>query len=159
VQLGVTLYGLSVRYGVTMRALQVANCLTSLELQAGQTLKVPPTLPNPDSYYPPEGCDNPQIQITAPRIGQDLRSPFTVLGLADYSDFGYYELQVKHAGGAVNYHTVFQNQNRVSSERALGTITFLANYITGDYWVRVAVFDARAQMVGSCALRVHFIVN
>jgi LysM repeat protein len=161
VRFGDTLYDLSVEYGVSMRTLQVANCLTSLELDAGQELFVPPTGPvsgNPD-YVPPEGCDNPFIQITSPVIGEVITDGHEVVGLADTPDFGFYHLEVKHADGAPTYHTIHESTARVSSERGLGFIRFRENYVSDPYWLRVSVYDSQADLVGRCAIQVYFDVE
>ena len=51
VQPGDTLYRLSQSYGITVAALQKANCLTGTLIRVGQTLRVPPW--NPVITYPP----------------------------------------------------------------------------------------------------------
>jgi hypothetical protein len=142
-----------------MSVLRDANCLTTLDLQAGQLLRVPPNTiggtGNPAGY---EGCTDPAIKINRPKAGDNLRSGFEAVGLADTPDFGFYRLQVKHAGGAPDYHTVYESTNRVSSERGLGIVNFQSNYITGTYWLRVAVYNSEAELVGYCAVRVNFVV-
>lgn len=157
---GDSLYELSVATGASMAELVLANCLISLELQAGQQITVPPgTIGNPVGIGSRTECPHPQIQIFYPPPGSTLQSGFEMVGLADNGDFGFYRLEVRHAGGAPTYHTVYESSNRVSSERGLGIVNFQSNYISGEYWIRVVVFDANANQVDECAILVNFAVN
>ena len=157
---GDSLYELSVATGASMAELVLANCLISLELQAGQEITVPPgTIGNPLGVGSRTECPHPQIQIFYPPPGSTLSSGFEMVGLADNADFGFYRLEVRHAGGAPTYHTVYESFNRVSSERGLGIVNFQPNYISGEYWIRVVVFNTHANEVDDCAILVNFDVN
>lgn len=148
-------------FQTSMLTLQVANCLTSLELKTGQKLFVPTVNPaaTSSSFIPPEGCDNPLIRIYAPFGGQTITDGFEVTGVVDPKDFGYYELQVRHTGGAADFHSVLNSNLRVGDGNRIGFLNFRNDYIDGLYWLKLVVYDSDNGVAGTCAIQVNFDVK
>jgi hypothetical protein len=143
-----------------MLTLQLGNCLSALDLQAGQTIYVPPSdAPLDPSYAPPEGCDDPKIRITSPVAGETITDGWEIVGIVDPPDFGFYRVQVRRDASGEFYETVFENDRRVAEGKRIGYLNFREDDSDGYYWVRLLAYNSNAQVTGRCAVRVYFDTN
>lgn len=158
VEIGDTLFEIAQATGVRLDFLREANCLTGSNIQAGQILFVPPdsisSLPTSE-ILPPIGCDFQTVIITEPRPGQVFVREFEVRGIADFPNFGRYELQIRDADGPPEFQTLLQNINPVISENKLGEIE-PSRYPEGYYWVRLMVYSNQGYELSYCAIQVYF---
>lgn len=154
-QIGDTLFEIALATGISTNELRAGNCITGNRIDAGQILLIPASMPRSE-IVPPEGCDIPSVRITSPRIGDTLRGTFLVRGIADHPEFGSYSLDLKHAGGAPDYHTLSTYTQRAATESDLGYITILPTYPPDLYWIRLTVYDRYTYTIAHCAIRVRF---
>jgi hypothetical protein len=160
VQPGDNLFELSVEFQTSILTLRLGNCLSSLELTAGQILYVPPSNgAGGSSVVPPEGCDDPKIGITSPVAGETVTDGWEMVGVADPPDFGFYRVQVRRDVSGQVYETRFEDDQRVAEGNRIGFLNFADDDVDGFYWVRLSVYDSDAQIAGHCAMRVFFDVE
>lgn len=157
VEIGDTLFEIARTVGLRTDALRQANCLTGSNIQAGQTLYIPPNtgLMNTTPGVPAAiGCDFPSVVITEPRPGQLFIRTFEVRGLADFPNFGRYELQIRPADAATDvFTTLLQNTSPAPFEGVLGQID-PSRYSPGNYWIRLMVYSDQGYELSFCAIHI-----
>jgi hypothetical protein len=161
IQRGDTLFIIARASGIRTDVLRQGNCLTSNVIITGTTILIPPDSPlvnNPSGTgtYQREGCSDPTVQITSPALGETVGSVITVFGTADYPDFGYYILELKHANGDGDYLPILTSPQRVAPNRELGLIVMQPSYPADTYWIRIRVFNSQNQLAQSCAIQVRY---
>ncbi len=155
VEIGDTLFEIAQSVGLRTDALRKANCLTGSNIQAGQTLYIPPNtgLVNTTPGIPlPIGCDFPSVQLTEPRPGQIFIRTFDVRGLADFPNFGRYELQLRPAD-AEDFVTLLENPSPAPFEGVLGQID-PSRYPSGNYWIRLMIYSNQGYELSFCAIQI-----
>jgi LysM repeat protein len=155
VQQGDTLFELALAAGLRTEVLRQGNCLQGSQINTGQVLLVPPQSVVVQ-VAPPVGCDFPTVQVTEPRPGNILRGKFTMRGLADHPNFGFYDLQVRSADGPPEFQTAYRSSERVTAEGDLGSIEIGSDYPPGLYWIRVMVYNRDSYEEAYCAIQVRF---
>ena len=167
VKAGENLFRIGLWYGQTVDAMMEANCFTSPQVKAGQTLFVPPVTPLPPtatgrpssiSVTPTEGtptlvpgCDNPGAQITSPAGGETLVDDIFFYGTAHTEDFSFYKLEIRAANK--DEFTTFDGDNEPVIADFLGQVGAYA-FTPGDYVIRLAVVDTNSAVVGECSITV-----
>lgn len=175
VQPGENLYRIGLRYGLTVSALQAANCLTDTEIEAGQTIRVPgipaaaqapvepPTSAPVQAAVPAGGatptstgtdgtCGNPASRITAPAVGAVLRGEVAFYGSATHADLSLYKLELRPEGSASagDFVTSYTGTEPVTNG-LLGTIDTRA-FPNGSYWIRLVVVDSVGNYPEPCSI-------
>lgn len=146
-----SLYDLAVKFQTSMETLQVGNCLTSLDIQGGQVLYVPPIDTFASfSVAPLLGCDNPRIRITSPAAGETVTDGWEIVGVADPPDFGFYKVDIRRNTTDQLYETLFESNQRVGDGNRIGFLNFRNGDSDGAYWVRLQVYDSTGQASGGC---------
>jgi hypothetical protein len=160
------MFGLSLRFKLTVDDLAGANCITDPDnLTTGQILYVPPgsdVTPQPGTVTAPAtgtytsfDCGNPSWTITQPGPGTVLHGSFAVYGTATHPQFSFYRLQISGSGtNDADFATLQVYQTPVTSGQ-LGTINPAA-FAPGDYWLRLTVVDVTGNYPPQCTVKVRF---
>lgn len=157
VEIGDTLFEIAQSVGLRTEALRQANCLTGSNIRAGQTLYIPPNstvIHATAGAQPPVGCDFPTVLITEPRPGQRFVRAFDVRGIADFPNFGRYELQIRpDSVDTLIFTTLLQNTSPAPFEGVLGQIEPVI-YPPGSYWIRLMVYSNQGFELAYCAIQI-----
>lgn len=143
--------------GSSIAELALANCLTNIyAVTAGSTIFVPrnPEFTTPVTLpdYQPQGCQNPQVQITAPQAGQVLaKTNLDIVGSAIYENFWYYKVEYRPDWAEV-YTPLDEVETTVEGDVLYHFDT--TSVPDGLYWLRLAVVnnDAKVPEDASCAI-------
>lgn len=162
---GDNLFRIGLRYGQNVDSMLQANCLTSEQVAAGQTLYVPPVTPLPptatqtppasDTPEPDQsptlvpGCDDPGAQITSPVAGTTVTKDVFFTGTAEADDFNFYKLEIRSADG--EEYTTFDGAEAPAFNELLGRVGAYA-FTPGQYVVRLAVVDTTSTIVAECSI-------
>lgn len=172
VKAGENLFRIGLRHGQTVDGMLKANCLTSVDIKAGQKLVVPPVTPlpptaisqspptaTPDPNEPPTlvpGCNNPGAQITSPAAGSVLVDDVLFYGTAaaDEDVFKFYKLEIRPTDGSWEFVT-FTDEKAKSPviNGLLGQVGAYA-FPPGKYVIRLAVVDNTSSTVAECSIKV-----
>jgi LysM repeat protein len=170
---GDTLYSISRRYGVTLDALRLANCLEGDRINTGQQLWVPagaappsqPSTPDPDEPTPAgptidptlaviaDPCSNPLARITSPREGEQVDGLFWLVGTADIPNFMRYEIDVRRDGSSTWMH-LGSDRTRVVNGQLAQIDT--SRFGSGAFWVRLSVVDNTYNYPPRCTVLLYF---
>lgn len=165
IQVGDTLFSLSVRVGLSLSDLQAANCIANpAQIQVGQVIALPPgsiaavtaiaATSNPTDAIA-YGCGNSLARISSPLPGSVLTGQFSVRGTAKIPNFSFYKLEVR-ADSSQTYVTFFTNRTPQTVDGELGTLNAKA-FPPGLYWIQLVAIDATSNYpVQPCQVRVRF---
>lgn len=160
IQRGDTLFLIALASGITTQTLRDGNCIEGNTIITGTTILVPPNSPllnnPPPVIAATEGCEDPTVQITSPSVGATVGTVFTVFGVADYPDWGYYQLELR-LQSAPDYILITTNNQRIPPNQALGTIIMQTNYPSDLYWIRISVYNSNNQLATRCAVQVRYL--
>jgi hypothetical protein len=84
------------------------------------------------------GCIIGQINITEPKVGQEIRGEIKLIGTADIPNFGFYKYEYAPQGSE-NWSTILAGRQAVI-DGELGNWD-LTELTPGDYVLRLVVFD------------------
>jgi len=84
------------------------------------------------------GCIIGQINITEPKVGQEIKGEITLIGTADIPNFGFYKYEYAPQG-TENWSTILAGRKPVVDDQ-LGNWD-LTELTPGDYVLRLVVFD------------------
>jgi LysM repeat protein len=172
VQAGENLFRIGLRHGQTVDGMLKANCLTSVNIKAGQKILVPPVTPlpptpirqspataTPDPNQTPTlvpGCTNPGAQITSPAAGSVLVDDVLFYGTAaaDEDVFKFYKLEIRPTDG--NWEFVTFTDARAKSPVINGLLGQVGAYAfpPGRYVIRLSVVDNTSSVVAECSIKV-----
>jgi len=168
VRQGDTLLKIARAVGSSLFELQTANCLQDINnIFAGNTIFVPrlPVMPPvpinpipiPDSTpiiapIHPEGCTDPNSQITNLQPGQTVSGVFSVMGTANQDDFWYYKLEVRP-----DFASVYNFYSRSETPVVNGQLGQIDQSIfgVGIHWVKLTVLG-KSSGAEPCAIPVIF---
>lgn len=172
VRSGDNLFRISIQAGVSLAAIQEANCITdAAELVAGTSIYVPasffnnastdpaPTADISASQIPRQtGCTIPLASISAPAPDTTLSNRFTVRGTAmldESGTFNFYKVEIRRED-----QSVFRNvsQSSVSAPGPNSDLAVLnpADFGPGIYQIVLTVVDNTGNYPEPCAIRVTF---
>jgi hypothetical protein len=154
---GDTLLKIAQAVGSSPVELQHANCLTDINnIFAGTQIYVPrmpatgdPIVPNP---LQPEGCTDPNAQITNLQPGQVISGVFNVMGTAKLPDFWYYKLEVRP-----DFATIYNFYSRSETTVVDGSLGQIDQSIfgIGIHWIKLTVIG-KTDGATPCAIPVIF---
>jgi hypothetical protein len=160
---GDTLLKIAQAVGSSLVELQKANCLTDINnIFAGTPIYVPrmPVMPiNSGTNVPggtnplqPEGCTDPNVQITNLQPGQVISGVFNVMGTAKLSDFWYYKLEVRP-----DFATIYNFYSRSETAVVDGSLGQIDQSIfgIGIHWIKLTVIG-KTNGATPCAIPVIF---
>ncbi len=178
VQVGENLYRIGLRYGQTVSQMVAANCLSSENVYAGQSILVPPVTPQAGAAanIPAQGgiplvaterpgptptqsatdgaCTDPDSIINSPGVGAVLSGTITITGTARLENFSFYKLEIRQEGTGEPYVTFYTGDTEVVS----GTLAQFNTtpYPDGEYWIRLVVVNDTNNYPERCAILVVF---
>jgi LysM repeat protein len=170
VRYGDTLFQIGLAYGLTVDALQRANCLSSTALDVGMTLYVPPTtpvavvIPEPTSVLPPTAgpsptpsytdgiCTNPGSVISSPAVFSTLSGTAQFFGTATHAAFAFYKLEIRQEGASTPADFVtFAGGEEPVTNGLLGVL-YTDAFPDGEYWIRLVVVDTTGNYPERCSI-------
>jgi LysM repeat protein len=179
VQSGDTLFLIGMRYGLTVDEMMAANCLSTERIDAGDVLRVPPVTPRATSFVtatPSNGipiktstpgatgtqtatdgaCTSADSVITVPAVGAKLSGVVQFRGTARLVDFAFYKLEIRREGASTSrdYKTFFTGLIQMTNGMLASLNT--AEYVDGEYWVRLVVVDSTGNYPERCAILFPF---
>src|SRR5690606_20653104 len=96
-----------------------------------------------------EAC-NAQVRITSPPAGVAVDGNVTFFGTATDEDFGRYDLQALGPQTEGEWASLLNNPSAEPvQDNILGSFNF-ANWLSGDYVVRILVTNTAGEEVGQC---------
>lgn len=163
VRQGDTLLKIARAAGSSLFELQTNNCLPDINnIFAGTVIFVPRTpsvpanpIPGVPSIMPPlspEGCTDPNSQITNLLAGDTISGVFSVVGTANLPDFWYYKLEVR-PGFASVYNFYSRSETAVVNGQ-LGQID-QSIFGSGLHWIKLTVIG-KSSGATPCAIPVMF---
>lgn len=153
VQLGDTLFAISLATNSNVDELRFANCINNIDnITAGDTIFVPIAPVRPVSTAVPShlrgglaaiGCTSPATQITSPITAQRVSGTFTVFGTATRPDFQYYKIEVRPDFASI-YNFYSDSYSQVNNGN-LGQVN-ADLFGLGLHWLRLSVVDLTASI-------------
>ncbi|MFZ0546746.1 MAG: hypothetical protein WAM60_14970 [Candidatus Promineifilaceae bacterium] len=118
-----------------------------------ETLTAPTGTPVPTLPPVTEAC-NSSVSITSPPTGITADGPVTFFGTATDSDFGRYDLQAIGPETEGEWLSLLDVPSTSPiQDNILGQFNF-ANWLSGDYVVRVLVTNPAGEEVGQCGIQI-----
>lgn len=116
-------------------------------------LEVPTNTPAPTLPSVVEAC-NTQVNITSPPSGITATGPVTFFGTASAADFNSYDLQALGPQTEGEWLSLLDAPGTEPVlDNILGRFNF-ANWTSGDYVIRVVVFNAANEEIGQCGIQI-----
>lgn len=139
---------LAVAPTVTLRGQSNAGILDDLETTGTPTGTAIPTLPPVT-----EAC-NTLVTITSPPAGITAVGPVTFFGTATDANFGAYDLQALGPQTEGEWLSLLDGpSSEPVLDNILGRFNF-ANWLSGDYVIRILVTNPANDEVGQCGIRI-----
>lgn len=161
IRAGDNLFRIGLRYGLTVDGMLRGNCLSSIRIDAGDTLYVPPVAPQAVPTLPglvPIGtqtttdgaCTNGDSLISSPENGAILNGVIRFLGTASIADFSFYKLEIREEDSTQDDYITFLTAERPVINGLLGEMDAVA-WPPGKYWIRLTVVNSTGNYPERCA--------
>jgi hypothetical protein len=129
----------------------LATPTTTLPAPTQNPNETPGITPTPSELPAAEGCVAGQVNLTSPLNGDRINGSITVKGSADFSNFGFYTLQIAHPGDVI--WLPIQVGQQAIKNNALGTWD-TSTLTPGEYMLKLVVTDNVGNVLTPCAIQV-----
>jgi hypothetical protein len=138
-------------------AIEPVDQIGSDEL-AGRIQATPTLTPTPVGTILPadpiEGCDNPQAQLFIPANGMRVFQPIPVIGTAYTDQFAYAKIEINGPSTFGNFQVIDDKSIEVRERSEISQFV-PAGYESGEYQLRLMVFDVTNTLKAACLVNIY----